>query len=201
MNDSTPHYLLMSETSQKEGLGHWRFLLRPMDGSPDLVEADVEPDTCGERLDLLTVVRGLEALDQPSRVTLVACTRYVEQGVMYGLAEWRENDWQWEYYGHMAPVRDADLWQRMDRIVKIHRVDCGHRRHDQGHPMLSGPHWNLAKTGGKWVDRIARGDWIKYSAPALATWCGLWVALTSRVWHLGARWVMGCCSSLILHRS
>ena len=67
MNDQTPHFVLMTEASRAEGLGHWRFMLRPDDGSGAVEVADVEPDIWGERLDLLTVVRALESLDQPSR--------------------------------------------------------------------------------------------------------------------------------------
>ena len=83
MNHPAPHYLLKSEASRDEGLGRWRFVLRPLDGSSEIEAADVEPDVWGERLDLLTVVRALESLDQPSWVTLIGCTRYVEQGVLY----------------------------------------------------------------------------------------------------------------------
>ena len=119
-------------------------MLRPLDGSSEVEAADVEPDVWGERLDLLTVVRALESLDQPSWVTLIGCTRYVEQGVLYGLTEWKENGWRWECFGQMVPVRDIDLWQRMDRILQFHRVDCGQRRFDAGHGLLDGPHWELA---------------------------------------------------------
>ena len=204
MNDPTPHYLLMSEASRTEGFGRWRFALRPADGSAGFEAADVEPDVWGERLDLLTVVRALESLDRPSRVTLVGCTRYVEQGVLYGLPEWRDNGWRWEYFGQMAPLRDADLWQRMDRVLQFHRVECGQRRFDTGHGLLNGPHWNLAnltKKSGDWVDRIVRSNWLKYYVPVLATWCGVWMEMASRFWQMSARLLVGCCSSFLLHRS
>ena len=137
MNPPTPHYLLRSEASRIEGVGQWRFVLRPVDGSAEITAADVEPDVWGERLDLLTVIRALESLDQPSRVTLAGCTRYVEQGVLYGLTEWKESGWRWEWFGQMVPVRDADLWQRMDRVLQYHRVEGGYRRFfDGGHGQL-----------------------------------------------------------------
>ena len=200
MNDPTPHYLLMAEASRLAGLGRWRFVLRPTDGSAPVEVSDVEPDIWGERLDLLTVVRGLESLDQPSRVTLVGCTRYVEQGILYGMAEWRDNQWRWECFGQMVPVRDADLWQRMDRILLFHRVDCGQRRIDAGENPLVGPHWNRAKMGEKWVDGIVKGDWLKYYAPALVTWCGIWMEMASRFWQSSARMVAGCTLSFLVHR-
>ena len=158
MNHPTPHYLLRSEASRVAGLGRWQFVLRPVDGSAEIAVADVEPDVWGERLDLLTIVRALESLDQPSRVTLIGCTRYVEQGIQYGLAEWKENGWRWEWFGQMVPVRDTDLWQRMDRAMRFHQVDCGQRRFDCRQNLLQGPHWNLEPTRGKAaLDSLAGG--------------------------------------------
>lgn len=200
MNDATPHYLLMAEVSRTEGLGHWRFVLRPTDGSTPIEVTDVEPDIWGERLDLLTVVRALESLDQPSRVTVIGCTRYVEQGIQFGVAEWRDNDWRWEYFGQMVPVRDADLWQRMDRVMQFHEVSCGQRRFDAGHTSLAGPHWNTVKSGVDWVDRIVGEKWLKYSAPVLATWLATGLGMASRYWTIGTRLAGGCLSSFLLHR-
>jgi len=183
MNDSAPHYLLMTETSRQSGLGRWRFVLRPSDGSSPLEAGDVEPDIWGERLDLLTVLRGLESLDQPSRVTVVGCTRYVEQGILYGLAEWRDNQWRWEYFGQMVSVRDADLWQRMDRVLQFHRVDCTQRRFDAGHNLTMGPHWTETKKGENWVDGVVKGTWLEYSVPLLSPWGGLCMEMASWFWQ------------------
>lgn len=201
MNDPTPHYVLTPEVSRTEGFGRWRFVLRPTDGSDAIEVADVEPDVWGERLDLLTVVRALESLDQPSRVTLIGCTRYVEQGIQFGLEEWRGADWRWECFGQMVPVRDADLWQRMDRILQFHRVECGQRRVDAGHAPAAGHHWAEAETAGGWVDRIAGGNWVKYAAPAIIACMGFWMLIASRHWHGNLRTVAGYCSSLLVHRS
>jgi hypothetical protein len=173
MNSSpTPHYLLKTEAGREAGSGRWRFVLRPLDGSPEIEAADVEPDVWGERLDLLTVVRALESLDQPSWVTLVGCTRYVEQGVVFGIAEWKESGWRWECFGQMTPVRDIDLWQRMDRILRFHRVDCGRRRFDAGHALLDGPHWGLAR-GKELIGGLAGDRWVKYCNLATAAWNAL----------------------------
>jgi ribonuclease HI len=171
MNLSTPHYLLRSETGGNNGLGQWRFVLRPLDGSLEIEVADTEPDVWGERLDLLTVVRALEYLDQPSWITLVGCTRYVEQGVSYGVAEWKENQWRWERFGQMVPIRDVDLWQRMDRILQFHRVDCGQRRFDLGHTLSEGPHWHLA---GQRIGGLLGGELVKYCKKAMVACCEAW---------------------------
>lgn len=182
MTSTTPHYLLTSETSRIEGIGHWRFVLRPLDGSPEIEADDVEPFVSGERLDLLTVVRALESLDQPSWVTLVGCTRYVEQGVMYGLTDWKENDWCWECFGKMVPVRDIDLWKRMDRILEIHHVDCGQRRFDAGHHNAEGPHWGAIDSGKKWINGLVGAASEKCRDSAMIACCVNWVNTIVSLW-------------------
>lgn len=139
MKLSVPHYVLYSEVGRDGGPGRWWFSLRRADGSERIEAADVEPRVRGERLDLLTVVRALESLDQPSRVTLVGCSRYVRRGMQYGLSAWRSNGWRWECFGQMVPVKNGDLWQRMDRAMRFHRVECCHRRFDPPHQRLAGP--------------------------------------------------------------
>jgi ribonuclease HI len=123
----------MSETTAEEDQNQWRFVLASTDGDQKLVASDIEPATQGERLELLSVVRGLEALEQPSQVTLLTDSRYVSQGIAHGLSEWRSNDWCWERFGELTPVKNLDLWQRVDRALKFHRVDCRTWRFDSAH--------------------------------------------------------------------
>lgn len=133
MKAATPHFLLFSESRRRREQGQWRFVLQTIDGSQQFEAADDEPDVHGERLELLAVVRGLEALDQPSRVTLVTPSSYVNRGLTYGLDEWRANDWQWEHYGEMVPVKNRDLWQRIDRALEFHQLECRTWRFDLPH--------------------------------------------------------------------
>lgn len=132
MSVPTPHFLLFSESrcpprdhdDPEHDAGQWRFVLESIDGREKLEAADDEPDAQGDRLELLAVVRGLEALDQPSRVTLITQSRYVSRGIRSGLAEWRAADWQWERFGEMTPVKHDDLWRRIDQALKYHQVEC-----------------------------------------------------------------------------
>ncbi len=121
---ATAHFLLFSEARFNRGEGIWRFVLAQVGASESLTATDVEPAACRERLELLALVRGLEAIDQPARVTLVTASRYVSRGLKRGLAEWRLNDWQWERFGQLVAVRDHDLWRRVDRALQFHEVDC-----------------------------------------------------------------------------
>ena len=127
MSVPAPHFLLFSESRRRSAKSppcDWRFVLQSLDGSNRLEATDAEPAVGGERLELLAVVRGLEALEQPSRVTLVTPSKYVSRGLSNGLADWRENDWNWEHHGQMVPIKNRDLWQRLDRLLAFHRVQC-----------------------------------------------------------------------------
>ncbi len=70
------------------------------------------------------MVRGLEAIEQPSQVTLVTTSRYVARGLRYGLTEWRETGYIWEHFGVQKPIRNADLWQRIDGAMQFPDVAC-----------------------------------------------------------------------------
>jgi ribonuclease HI len=127
-----PHYLMLTTCESKPigggraAVGQWRFVLEALDADDRVDIRDCEPDVIGERLELLAVLRGLEALDQPSRVTMVTPSRYVIRGIRFGLETWKQNDWQWENHGEMVPVKDHDLWQRLDLAMRIHDIRLRH---------------------------------------------------------------------------
>lgn len=123
------HYLLFSEASRDENdaennLLQWRFVLQEVLSNRQFSASGTEPTACSERLELLAVVRALESLDGPSRVTLVTKSRYVSRGLKRGLPQWRERQWKWERFGKLRPVRDDDLWRRVDGALKFHELDC-----------------------------------------------------------------------------
>jgi ribonuclease HI len=124
MQAASPHYLLFTEASVSTGADpRWRFVLQPIGGDNFLAAEDVEPGTSENRLELLAVVRGLEALDEPSRVTLLTASRYVNRGIRRGMSQWRERTWRWERFGQLVPIRNQDLWQRIDRAMQFHQVE------------------------------------------------------------------------------
>jgi len=134
MQNSSPQYQLFAEArALPDDDFAWHFELKSPDRSLHLDVTDQEPDAPWERLELLAVVRGLEALDQPSRVTLLTPSRYVSHGLRYGLAEWRESGWLWESFGQMTPIKHEDLWRRVDHTLQFHRVQCRICRVDAAH--------------------------------------------------------------------
>ncbi len=124
MSTSPPHFLLFSEVDGSRPVGRWHFSIESMQGRTLVEASDEEPGVHGERLELLAVIRGLEALEQPSRVTLLTPSRYVSRGLRFGLEEWRSNGWRWERDGRPEPIKNRDLWQRVDWAMKFHQVKC-----------------------------------------------------------------------------
>lgn len=131
-----PHFFLRCEAREEEDRGEWKFALTAADGSAELTATDEEEGLHGERLELLAVVRALEALDQPSLVTLVAGARSVRRVLNEGLDEWRRHGWMWESYGEMVPIKNRDLWMRLDRALAFHKLETRRVfRFDQAHPL------------------------------------------------------------------
>lgn len=135
MNPPKPHYLLFSQSisDEDEKSGRWHFVLEGLDGGSCIEASDEEPNVEGERLELLAVVRGLEALDQPSSVTLVTNSQQISRGFRNGLEQWRSNNWKWERFGRYVPVKNADLWKRIDHALAFHQVACRTWRFDPAH--------------------------------------------------------------------
>src|ERR1700749_3663464 len=125
MNSDRPHFLLHAETYQS---GHaaprWKITIQSVGDGERFTATDCGSNTRRSRLELLAVVRGLEAIDRPSRVTLLTRSGYVSRGIRRQLSQWREHHWQWERFGSVAPIRDYDLWRRTDRALEFHNVEC-----------------------------------------------------------------------------
>ena len=189
MNAPTPHYLLFSESTAESSTrsspwnggrsGRWRIVLEAADGSTKL-EASDEEQLPAERLELLAVIRGLEAVPQPARVTLMTDSHYVSRGVRFGLNEWRQNGWQWERFGELSTIANADLWQRLDHALRIHQVECRTWRVDAAHTASSkSPHQATRSRGGwlrLWRDGAGRvlaavKGWFARPRDRATKWC------------------------------
>lgn len=139
---TAPHYLLLTDTDQfddstgattapnssmagqNEAGGRWHFVLEPIHHGVRIEADDIEPGVFGERLNLLAVVRGIEALDQPSHVTLITPSKYVGRGIRRDIRVWKENDWKWIRFGKRVSIKHFDLWQRIERAMQFHKIDC-----------------------------------------------------------------------------
>ena len=127
-------FVLLYQTGLNGNPFRWRFVLRSEDGHDEFIAEDEEPGVCGERLELLTIARALESLNQSARVIIWTHSPAVREGLLFGLNEWPQSDWRWDYYDHQIPVSNRDLWQRIARATRFHEIECRVWRFDP-------PHW------------------------------------------------------------
>ena len=117
-------YLLVCEAkSSSLSEGTWHFSLETSDGAPVFDAGDVDSGDLN-RLTLLAALRGLEAIDGASSVTLLSNNRYLVRSLSDSLPRWRENNFVWEHFGRRIDVQHADLWRRIDGALSIHRVEA-----------------------------------------------------------------------------
>lgn len=126
-------FTLLYETGVAGNAARWRFVLRSQEGHDEFVAEDEEPGVSGERLELLTIVRALESLNQPARVIIWTRSSCVREGFLYGLQEWPASGWTWDCFGQPVPVKNRDLWQRIARATQFHDVECRVWRIDPPH--------------------------------------------------------------------
>lgn len=122
MRDSTPLYLLATGSRSDIEGGRWQFILRRTDGRVEIAESDFERALLGDRVALLAVVRGLEALPEPSQVLLLTPSRYILNGFRHGLCTWEDQGWQQRRLGRRMAIRNHDLWARVAQARQFHQV-------------------------------------------------------------------------------
>ncbi len=110
------------------GPGGWGVLLRYQDRERELSGA--EQETTNNRMELMAVIQGLEALKTSCKVHLVTDSRYVKDGIEQWLSDWKHNQWRTR---NRKPVKNQDLWQRLDKALQRHEVDCQWVRGHSGH--------------------------------------------------------------------
>ena len=104
--------------SGNPGPGGWGALLRYREHEKEL--SGGEPATTNNRMELLAVIHGLEALKRPARVKIFTDSQYVMKGITEWLPAWKRRGWK--TVGRQ-PVKNADLWQRLETALTPHRVE------------------------------------------------------------------------------
>jgi ribonuclease HI len=90
-----------------------------------------EPLTTNNRMELTAAIHALESLKRPCRVRLTTDSQYVQKGITGWMAKWKRNGWKTTAN---KPVKNADLWQRLDEAVAGHEIRWIWVRGHSGHP-------------------------------------------------------------------
>ena len=110
------------------GPGGWGVLLRWRGYEKELSGGEAE--TTNNRMELMAAIQGLEALTRPGRVTLTTDSNYVKDGITKWIFSWKRNGW---LSAVKKPVKNVDLWQRLDAAVVRYDVNWRWVRGHSGH--------------------------------------------------------------------
>jgi ribonuclease HI len=114
--------------SGNPGPGGWGAILRA-DGHEKELSGGA-PATTNNRMELLAVIEGLNALKKPSAVTVFTDSRYVMDGAMSWLANWKKRGWKTT---DKKPVKNEDLWRALDDAMARHTLKWEWVRGHTGH--------------------------------------------------------------------
>jgi len=89
-------------------------------------------NTTNNRMELMGAITALEALKKPCRVDLHTDSQYLRNGIMSWIANWKKNGWR---TADKKPVKNVDLWQRLDAALKPHQVHWHWVKGHAGHAM------------------------------------------------------------------
>ncbi len=120
--------------SGNPGPGGWGALLVAREGGRVVKERELcggEADTTNNRMELLAAINALEALERGAELTVVTDSAYVKGGITGWMHGWKKNGWR---TSQKKPVKNEDLWRRLDAAAQRHRVKWewvkGHAGHD-----------------------------------------------------------------------
>ena len=110
------------------GPGGWGVILRWNGTEKEL--SGGEPDTTNNRMEMMAVIAGLEALKRPCRVDVYTDSQYVQKGISQWLVGWKRRGWK---TADNSPVKNEDLWRRLDDLAAVHQVTWTWVRGHAGH--------------------------------------------------------------------
>lgn len=110
------------------GVGGWGALLRYGGRSRELFGGEAR--TTNNRMELTAVIRSLEALTRPCKVMLHTDSQYVQKGITEWIHDWKRRGWR---TADKKPVKNAELWKRLDELAARHEIEWVWVRGHAGH--------------------------------------------------------------------
>lgn len=113
------------------GPGGWACILRFQGYSREMF--GFEPRTTNNRMELTAVIKALQTLKEPCKVTLYTDSEYVKRGMTEWLSGWKSRGWKRRVKGEYKAVLNQDLWMELDRLAQPHQISWtwirGHADH------------------------------------------------------------------------
>lgn len=127
--DKTVYLYTDGSCKGNPGPGGWGVLMRY--GSHEKELFGGEAQTTNNRMELSAVIEGLAALTRPCRVVICTDSQYVKNGMEKWIHGWKRNGWK---TAAKQPVKNAELWQRLDELAAQHQIEWQWVRGHTGHP-------------------------------------------------------------------
>lgn len=115
--------------SGNPGPGGWGTILRAKGQEKEL--SGGEKLTTNNQMEMMAVIVGLEALTRPCQVKVTTDSQYVLKGMTEWMAGWKAKNWK---TSTKKPVKNVELWQRLDKAAQQHKIEWQWVRGHQGHP-------------------------------------------------------------------
>ena len=119
-----------SGNGTEDARGGWAAILSAPDGSETVLTGGEYPTT-NNRMELMAAIVALETLNAPCQVVLTTDSKYVMDGITQWMANWKKRGWK---TASKQPVKNVDLWQRLDAAVQRHEIDWQWVKGHSGHP-------------------------------------------------------------------
>ena len=110
------------------GKGGWGGLMRYGDTEKSLYGGD--PMTTNNRMELMAVIKGLEALTKPCKVKITSDSKYVLTGITDWINNWKARNWK---TANKKPVQNVELWKQLDELAALHDIEWGWVKGHSGH--------------------------------------------------------------------
>jgi ribonuclease HI len=129
-----PHVELFTDgaCSGNPGPGGWAFILRHPATGKEVEKFGAELETTNNRMELIGAIEGLAALKSKSLVDMYSDSQYVLNGLKDWLKDWKARGWK---TAAKKPVKNIDLWKRLDELASAHEVRFhwirGHNEHPE----------------------------------------------------------------------
>ena len=120
--------------SGNPGPGGWGALLVARDGEKVLKTRELsggEAETTNNRMELLAAITALETLDRDTALTIITDSSYVKDGITQWIHGWKARGWK---TAAKKPVKNEDLWRRLDDATARHDVTWEWVKGHAGHP-------------------------------------------------------------------
>ncbi len=152
--------------SGNPGPGGWGALLRI--GTAETELCGGEPATTNNRMELLAVIEALQSLVQPVEARVYTDSQYVQKGISEWIHSWKRRGWK---TAGKEPVKNEDLWRRLDALASGHTIEWHWVRGHNGHPenervdALARAGLERSRRAGKVVTKTTAGPKVEQAVP------------------------------------